>query len=60
MKRLILMGGLLAGIISIGAPAMAADKVLMFRSMAGVDGAFLGDTNPIRGVNGGGLPWVLD
>jgi hypothetical protein len=28
--------------------------------MVGVDGPFLGSANPIRGVNGGGAPWVLD
>lgn len=28
--------------------------------MIGVDGPFLGNANPIRGVAGGGLPWVLD
>lgn len=34
--------------------------VLEFKTMVGVDGPFLGDANPIRGVNGGGAPWVLD
>ena len=36
------------------------ENVLEFRTMVGVDGIFLGPSNPIRGVNGGGLPWVLD
>ncbi len=34
--------------------------VLEFQTMVGVDGPFLGALNPIRGINGGGLPWVLD
>jgi hypothetical protein len=34
--------------------------VLEFQTMVGVDGPFLGGANPIRGINGGGLPWVLD
>lgn len=27
--------------------------------MAGVTGPFVGTANPIRGINGGGLPWIL-
>jgi hypothetical protein len=34
--------------------------VLEFQTMVGVNGPFLGTLNPIRGINGGGLPWVLD
>jgi hypothetical protein len=34
--------------------------VLEFDTMAGVDGAFVGTANPIRGVPGGGLPWQID
>ncbi|HPF60186.1 MAG TPA: hypothetical protein P5149_14460 [Candidatus Competibacteraceae bacterium] len=33
--------------------------VLEFQTMAGVNGAFLGGAYPIRGISGGGLPWVL-
>ncbi len=33
--------------------------VLEFETMAAVSGAFVGSSNPIRGVNGGGLPWVI-
>ena len=28
--------------------------------MVGVSGPLLGDANPIRGISGDGLPWVLD
>jgi hypothetical protein len=27
--------------------------------MAGVSGPFVGGTNPIRGIGGGGLPWII-
>ena len=33
--------------------------VFQFETMVPVDGPFLGNTNPIRDVPGGGLPWVL-
>lgn len=35
-------------------------KVLEFDTMAPVDGVFVGTVNPVRGVNGGGLPWQID
>lgn len=40
--------------------AWADDRVLRTDTMVGVDGPFVGTANPIRGVAGGGLPWVLD
>src|SRR5215472_17229694 len=33
--------------------------VLRFGTMTPVTGPFVGSANPIRGVNGGGLPWIL-
>lgn len=45
-----------------GAPAVVADgapKILEFDSMAGVPRPYTGATNAIRGVPGGGLPWVI-
>lgn len=36
------------------------ETILEFKTMVGVDGPFLGSANPIREVNGGGAPWVLD
>jgi hypothetical protein len=39
--------------------ALAGDKVLEFESMAGVVRPFTGSANAVRGVNGGGLPWVI-
>ena len=34
--------------------------VLEAETMFAVDGPFVGAANPIRGVNGGGLPWQID
>jgi hypothetical protein len=34
-------------------------KILTFSTMYGVDGPFVGDTNPIRGVIGDELPWDI-
>ena len=33
--------------------------ILSFDTMVGVDGPYKGATNPIRGINGGGAPWVI-
>lgn len=40
--------------------SVADERIIDFDSMNGIDGPFLGNTSPIRGINGGGLPWVLD
>ena len=37
----------------------AEDKVLEFDTMAAVVRPFTGAQNPIRGVNGGGVPWQI-
>ena len=34
-------------------------KIMEFSSMVGVPQAFTGAQNPIRGINGGGLPWTI-
>jgi hypothetical protein len=41
------------------APDLSSDSVLKFRTMAGVRGPFVGTSNPIRGVPGGGFPWII-
>lgn len=42
-------------------PSASSDgsKVLEFDTMAPVDGPFVGAANPVRGINGGGLPWQI-
>ncbi|HAJ35240.1 MAG TPA: hypothetical protein DCL15_06060 [Chloroflexi bacterium] len=49
-------------VIDWGAPALADEtpKVLEFKTMAGVSRPYTGGANAIRGVSGGGLPWVLN
>ena len=42
------------------ASSSSGKKVLQFQTMVGVTGPFVGATNPIRGVNGGGLPWQIE
>jgi len=40
--------------------ALAKDQVILeFDSMVGVPQALTGTQNPIRGINGGGLPWII-
>ncbi len=40
-------------------PRMISPRILAFDTMFGVDGAFVGDTNPIRGIVGDELPWEV-
>jgi hypothetical protein len=63
MKRLLLLL-FLVGTIALGLVIQATAgpndaKVLKFDRMAPVVPPFTGATNPIRGVNGGGVPWAL-
>jgi len=63
MKRLLIP--LFAAVLAVGLIAQASgarpsgQKVLEFHTMVGVSGPFVGSANPIRGVNGGGLPWQV-
>jgi hypothetical protein len=64
MKRLALLLSLV-GIVGLGVAFAAAAggnsaKVLKFERMAAVVAPFTGDTNPIRGINGGGVPWSIE
>jgi len=53
----------LSAIIAAGsAPMMASAKgvkILEFGTMVGLPQALTGNQNPIRGINGGGLPWTI-
>jgi len=49
----------LVALLALAPMARAGDKVLEFDTMAGVLRPFTGATNAIRGVNGGGIPWVI-
>jgi hypothetical protein len=64
MKRLVMLVSLL-GLVGLGVAfaAMAGEnsaKVLKFERMAPVVAPFTGATNPIRGINGGGVPWSIE
>jgi len=60
MKRLCTVLATIGLLTVFSVGAWADDGVLEADTMVGVDGPFVGNANPIRGVNGGGLPWVLD
>ena|SRR5437867_9798381 len=47
------------GFASSGSTGSTDAPVLAFRTMAPVTGPFVGATNPIRGVAGGGIPWAI-
>jgi hypothetical protein len=64
MKRLALLLSLV-GVVGLGVAFAAAAggnsaKVLKFERMAPVVAPFTGSTNPIRGLNGGGVPWSIE
>ncbi len=42
-----------------GPPSDKPAKILEFGTMVGVVAPFTGSANPIRGINGGGVPWKL-
>jgi hypothetical protein len=39
--------------------AAKGSTILEFNTMVGIPQAFTGSQNPIRGINGGGLPWRI-
>jgi hypothetical protein len=63
MKKLmaVLAGVVAVAVIAVTAAVSSGDgrTVLKFDTMAPVVPPYTGTTNPIRGVNGGGLPWKL-
>lgn len=68
LKAKLSAGALAIGLVislAVQAPIAAGqgNNVLEFNTMAGVTGPFVGTAipaNPIRGINGGGLPWRID
>jgi hypothetical protein len=59
MKKALITAAVFAA-LTIPVGAQAQDTILEFKTMAGVSGPFVGATNPIRGIGGGGIPWKLD
>ena len=62
MRKLVITLGVLAlGLVGIASTAGSAEPptILKASTMVGVTGPYVGMTNPIRGVNGGGIPWNI-
>ncbi len=65
MRRRLLATGVLVGAVLLVAAVPAAvgkkpGQILDFQSMVGVTKALGGAAGAIRGINGAGLPWVID
>lgn len=63
-RTLILLAVVIAVAVAVGAwqvPGVVAKetKILEFDTMVGVPQALTGTQAPIRGINGGGIPWML-
>ena len=58
LSALMFLSAFFAG--SISTASADESKVLQFNTMVGVPRPYTGATNAIRGVPGGGLPWVID
>lgn len=56
---LLLLGSVIFNPPARDANAKGTPKILEFDTMVGVPRPYTGSVNPIRGVNGGGLPWVI-
>jgi hypothetical protein len=61
-RLLVLFSGAVLSVALIAQAPVAQSKghdVLEFSTMAPVTGPYVGATNPIRGISGGGLPWQI-
>jgi hypothetical protein len=62
MKKVaLIVASMLAGLLVLASGARSAGPatVLKADTLVGVSGPYVGVSNPIRGVNGGGLPWRI-
>jgi hypothetical protein len=64
MKRLpllLFLGGILAlGLVLQATAGSNESRALEFQTMTPVVSPFTGSVDPVRGINGGGVPWRLD
>ena len=60
LATVIVLAGAVLGVRASRASGADSTKILEIQAMVGVPRPYTGDTNAIRGVPGGGLPWVLD
>jgi hypothetical protein len=56
---LLLIGPLMGGSSTALAKSVKVGKIVEFDTMVGVPPALTGAQQPIRGINGGGLPWTI-
>jgi hypothetical protein len=62
IKQVVVLGAVLTiGLVMTASSAGSVDSatVLKAETLAGVTGPYVGSANPIRGVNGGGVPWDI-
>jgi hypothetical protein len=62
IKQLVVLGAALTiGLVMMASNAgsVGPATVLKAETLAGVTGPYVGSANPIRGVNGGGIPWDI-
>ena len=62
MKKVVISLAVVAlGLVGIASTAGSAEPptILKASTMVGVTGPYVGMANPIRGVNGGGIPWNI-
>jgi hypothetical protein len=60
LAAIVVVAGVLVGGRASQATGNETSKILEFDMMVGVPRPYTGGTNAIRGVPGGGLPWVVD
>lgn len=66
MKRILTLFAAALTALVMSAPASSqvaqadGQTILQFDTMAPVTGPFVGTANPIRGVPGGGFPWIIN
>lgn len=58
LSAIMLVSAFFAG--SVSRASADESKLLQFNTMVGVPRPYTGGANAIRGVSGGGLPWVID
>ncbi len=57
---LVLAVGVIGGLLAFNTPSQASSPgMLDFQTMAPVTGPYVGNAHPIRGIDGGGLPWII-
>lgn len=45
--------------VGVNSASASLPTIMEFNTMAGIPRPYTGNANPIRGINGGGFPWVI-